>query len=350
MPGADGDENKNACQSNLDCPFGEFCNDDVCEGDLPCTQHEDCGLQAYCNASGFCEYGATGTPCITDDQCPAGQECYVDDGQEGICGCDSEVVEAQAVPPNFLLVLDRSGSMDRENRWQEATGAIDQILTNFETRANMGLMMFPNDATCGVGAPQVSIAANNGNNIRASLASLPPQYGSGSTPIAATMSAVYANSYAVASQGENNMIFISDGGESCGGGNPPGDSAMQIHTQQGVNIFSIAFTASANTATLNTIANQGGTGQALQATDQSSMVAALESVFEDALPCRFALSDAAPSASSIFIYADGTEVPSGWSYDDTTNEIVFDQTTCESLRNQGVEKVDVVFGCNFAPN
>src|ERR1700733_14553507 len=102
--------------------------------------------------------------------------------------CGTKTFGLQKVPPDLLIVQDRSGSMDdlpdgtacggaRPNpmcdtmaKWTQVTAAIDQVVTQTQTTIRWGLKFFPDsrgaDQQCGVNAaPTVPIADMNAMTI-----------------------------------------------------------------------------------------------------------------------------------------------------------------------------------------
>lgn len=112
LVGCGGDDEVTGCETNTDCPSGEFCvngtcaqacetaddcanPDQVCSGACPeldrpicffeCTTNDDCGLDQFCNldfcngAFGRCE--ATTGGCTDNDDCGDGEVCDLDAGE-----------------------------------------------------------------------------------------------------------------------------------------------------------------------------------------------------------------------------------------------------------------------------
>ena len=77
--------------------------------------------------------------------------------------CGLSTVPTEQVPGSLLIVFDKSGSMDGEvgssTKWDLATRAINNVLAGTSDELSAGLMLFPSDGDCAVGAtPNVPVA------------------------------------------------------------------------------------------------------------------------------------------------------------------------------------------------
>src|SRR5258708_39719121 len=111
--------------------------------------------------------------------------------------CGVRTFGLQKVPPDLLIVLDKSGSMDesadatcRRNcgamaKWPTMTAAINQVVMQTEATIRWGLNFFPGDRQCGVNAmPAVPSAHMNAMAINTAIAGTNPN---GATPTAAAV-------------------------------------------------------------------------------------------------------------------------------------------------------------------
>jgi len=100
--------------------------------------------------------------------------------------CTAGTVRGQVNPncemPNMLIVLDKSGSMDDYDKWENAKSAINTITAAYDTKINFGLMLFPWTGGCDVsnGAIRVDVGPQTGNDIRNAMNNASP---GGSTPM-----------------------------------------------------------------------------------------------------------------------------------------------------------------------
>ena len=120
------------------CPTGTFCS-----GDLTCIPDGTCNVDGDCGA---------GKVCKPDHTCEIG-------------GCGGEQLDLTYVPPNFIIVLDRSCSMDAtpagatQTKWTSAVVALRQLLNMYPTEIDWGLTLFPDTtgATCAQDANAVPV-------------------------------------------------------------------------------------------------------------------------------------------------------------------------------------------------
>ena len=107
-------------------------------------------------------------------------------GQGGGQQCGSVDRPSSKLPPDILIVLDASGSMNEDSanasctggcgansKWALLTPALNQVVMQTETEVNWGLKLFADtNNTCGVGANMaaVPVGANNAAAIAAAIA------------------------------------------------------------------------------------------------------------------------------------------------------------------------------------
>jgi hypothetical protein len=97
-----------SCLEDADCPSSFTCSNFACVPGTTCLG-PTCGAELTCSASGGCVPVGT---CAVSQDCPAGEVCNAVWQCEPAAGCGSSVFGTTKVPPNMLIVLDRSGSMD----------------------------------------------------------------------------------------------------------------------------------------------------------------------------------------------------------------------------------------------
>jgi hypothetical protein len=104
-----------------------------------------------CSVAGQCIDAGT---CLEDGDCKAA--ATVCDPATSTCvpggGCAETEAKVAAVPPNLLLVLDRSCSMTQPagpgaTKWQAAVAAINTLTTTYNGKIRFGLSMFPDTVT-----------------------------------------------------------------------------------------------------------------------------------------------------------------------------------------------------------
>ena len=126
------------------------------------------------------------------------------------------------------------------------------------------------------------------------------------------------------------------------------DAAI-LYNERNVRVFTVGYSGIPSIAALDDIAAAGGTTEAYEADDGDQLALVLGEIIGTVLPCSFELGGAPSDPSSIYVYANGTELTSGWTYDPINNEVTLSPPTCETLRQAGVVDLDIVFGCNVIP-
>jgi hypothetical protein len=153
--------------------------------------------------------------------------------------CDMQEFVLEAIPPNVMLVLDKSGSMVQqewdadndpgtpdETRWRSLHQVVEFVVTTFENEINFGANLFPSEAAAtqlGAAAcpvrnnPEVPVQSMNAENI---LAAIPPANEvdgiEGATPATAGIQAALDHLLTLDPGVDRFMILITDGAANCG--------------------------------------------------------------------------------------------------------------------------------------
>jgi hypothetical protein len=153
--------------------------------------------------------------------------------------CGEQMFMVEAIPPNVMIVLDKSGSMvsndwDDDNdpmtpdvtRWFTLYGVVDNVVNSFDDQINFGAVLFPStDAIAQLGAgacpveavPEVPVAPMNGGAIVAALPDQNSQVGDiiGATPAAAGIQTAMDHLMTLDPNVDRFMILITDGAANC---------------------------------------------------------------------------------------------------------------------------------------
>lgn len=213
-------------------------------------------------------------------------------------GCEPE-------PPNFLLTLDRSGSMTgkvgTKTKWQIAVDAVNKLTTNYQNKMRFGLSLFPDHDTstpCNQ-TKTISVPVAPGkettiqNLLNASLVSSNVNYPKGK------MTNLY--NAVVQDNGhqpplndptrKNFVVLLTDGAQNCGDKTTADNNTvtlLQNMYNQGIGTFVIGFGSGIDATALNKFANAGGYpkpgggNKFYDAQDEASLNTALEMIAEQA--------------------------------------------------------------------
>ena len=338
--------------------LGSSCNPE-------CTPPQFCSAKGHCLAAGTCE---------DDLDCTDGKVC---DLPTSTCvpggACGGQAADTTPIPPNLLIVLDRSCSMKSKiggkSKWEIAVEALNGLTTTYSGQIRFGITFFPDvDGTsCAQGAIAVDCGPGNETAIQTlltnSLQSSDALYPDGPcvTNIDTAMLQAQAEPAFTDTTRQSYALLLTDGeqaGCNAGGGDNGTLAAIaqMLGATPSVPTFVIGFGAEADPVTLGQFADAGGVPNPMgppsffDAADETSLEAALDLIANKTIGCEFSLDSVPPDPSKIYVFLDNDSLANdptnGWTYDPTTNTVTFHGTSCESLKDGTVTDVDVVFGCN----
>jgi hypothetical protein len=179
------------CLPYCDCDQGYYAP----EGELRCLPEGDpdpCEEQD-CSGHGRCELDENNQPyCICDEGYGPGPDNLTCTEE-----CAWTFFSVESVPPNLLLVVDKSGSMNNpateggsRTKLQDAQDALSMMLDEGQGAIRFGWMEFPTDDTCAPGAVQVECSDLSIPDIRDKILAL---LALGGTPTGPSLDA--ANEY-----------------------------------------------------------------------------------------------------------------------------------------------------------
>lgn len=150
--------------------------------------------------------------------------------------CEATTAIASAVPPNVMLVIDKSRSMlnytwDHDGlaqtpevtRWYSLHGTVDSITNQYQYGMNLGLTLFPSvEADSSYGAclvndsPEVAVGIGNAEAILAAIPGATDMSFQGATPAAAGIATALTHLEMLDDGLPAAMILITDGAANCG--------------------------------------------------------------------------------------------------------------------------------------
>ncbi|QQR91487.1 MAG: VWA domain-containing protein [Myxococcales bacterium] len=342
--------------------IGDHCEEGSCAVDLKCgVASMECMLMESCVDS---------TGAAFEDNCRSGQNCVTDktSDQFGTCipgeDCNNEFAP-ERLPPNVIIVLDRSGSMDEtiggQTKWDIAKGTVNQIVTNFGADIRFGLAPFSscvNGQACSAGQIAVDVADSN-SDIVTFLDSKDIDYlcqsGVDETSLGTTMDSLGNDSSWIQDGREHALLVITDGVDNCGNSGPTVATTL-LASDPSIRTFTVGFSGDVNSLDMNTldsIAANGGTGDAYEANSANALEQALgEIAASAALTCTFTLKDNIPGANSqLYVYFDDSydevaeNASDGWTYDAETTTVTFHGPACDQIKDGTVQSVSISYYC-----
>ena len=316
-----------------------------------------CGSGTFCSSTGVCIPDGS---CKTDQDCgQGGLKCSQADGT---CvpggGCGAKPFSITAQPPNVMIVLDRSGSMDGsvpnsggKSRWQVASEAIAQLLSTYSSKINFGLALFSacTGNGCAPGVINNPIPASDASiNATISGAQL-CNSGDPETVIGGTLQGLVGEATLQQAGRDNVVLLVTDGADNCGGGGAQAATAL-LGQPVPVKTYVIGFSGDVNAGELTAIATAAGTAPYYQADDATQLASALSSIAAGVASCTYQLDQVPPGAGLwVFFNKDPAGVSqdptNGWSYDPTTNTLTFHGASCDQIKGGTVTAIDVIYSC-----
>jgi hypothetical protein len=287
------------------------------------------------------------------------------------CGLQKYMLER--VPPELLLVFDRSSSMNMKDvpmsmnsRWTETRAGLDQVLMATDATVRWGLKVFPSGMQCGVtmGADvavndKTSMPIINFLNMGTSQPGAAPA--SSGTPTAAAINGAVTYLKTVTTKNPKYILLATDGEPDCGGDAVP--SAITAITQAKAAGFpsfvvGIATSGTKGDTTLNMMANAGGQARAGATTyypvsNKDDLVKALSMIAAQVSSCVFPLDKQPPSPMDVAVNLDGKRImhdaTTGWEYGSGMKSIEIKGPACDDLKAGKIMDVQIIFGCPFMP-
>ncbi len=318
--------------------------------------------------------------------------------------CGQTNVSIKPLPPDILIVQDKSQSMEQSSsggmcaataagcsKWSQVSTAIDTVVLATDTKVDWGMVFFGTDTACAVtSTPVVPVGPMTGQNIQTAFANnTPTSY----TPTAAAINAAVTYMKTLTDPNPKFLLLATDGLPNCGtggsggaggaggrgvggrfGGGTPGgvntsddspaaEAAVTAAKAAGFPTFVVGIATSTDmmaTTTLNTMAVNGGypqTGAATQyysVTDTASLQAALNKIIGMTLSCTVPLTDKPDNLANVAVTAqDSTgkriEIPpdptNGWSFDSTMSNIILNGSACTDLQSVTLTAYQFIYAC-----
>ena len=308
--------------------------------------------------------------------------------------CGQTSVSVTPVPPDILIVQDRSlsmtdntmdkacdgGSMNGDgkcganSKWSQVITALNQVVQQTETKVNWGLIFLGDEATqCGAAtAPVVNVGPSNFSQIQTAFNGVTFN-GAAGTPTAPVMNNAVTYLNGLTDPNPKYLLLATDGEPNCGNGinslnmtdDVGAENAVAAAYTAGFPTFVVGIATTTDpTASnaLNVMAMNGGeaqTGTATQyyaVTDTASLVDVLNKILGKALSCtipltgvngtldKVAVSAVDANGNAIEIMQDPTN---GWSYTDPTKTaIILNGDACNNLQSVTYTDFQFIYTCS----
>jgi hypothetical protein len=286
------------------------------------------------------------------------------DMAEGDANCGGMQFALQRVPPNVMLVLDRSGSMADSigggsvtSKWDDLKTAIQQVVTTYDSETRLGVSLFSSDGNCGAGNITLA-AANNGSTVMTLVNAQGP---GGNTPTAATLAKVAQSGMLNDTTRDNVVVLATDGLPNCG----DTDVAGKITTLYGQTpsvktyVIGVGDGTVSDPTLLNSWADAGHTARTgaatkyYQANSPQDLKDAFDTIVASVVSCKFQLGQAPPDANQLYVWEDGKQVAAdpanGYSFDAAGPSVTLNGTACDALKQKPSTNVQVIYGCPAPP-
>lgn len=305
--------------------------------------------------------------------------CISDPGSD-VCRevCNAETHEPRRLPPEILIVLDKSSSMNESStngpcgsgcvsKWSAVSSAIVDVVGATDSSANWGLKYFGSDTLCGVlPGVDVPVAPGNGAAIRASILAAAP---ASMTPTRLAEVAAVEYLKTLKTPNPKFIVLATDGLPNCGSllftlGDEAGTvSAVADARAAGFATFVVGISTMGSGAdtTLNNMADAGGMARAgsthyYPVAGAAELKDALANIAGQVATCTYPLSPASPrnDPNNVTVHVDNMTIQqdgsNGWDYSSPSHTaITFFGTACSYVKANAGAKVEIFYGCPNQP-
>jgi len=267
--------------------------------------------------------------------------------------CDQPRLALTPALPEFMIVLDRSLSMEQAARWEPAVRGVKSATGDTDAQVAFGLTLFPPDSLqCDANAPVVSPAAKNASVIARTLdATLP----NGFSPLGAALDAVadFFAKRAVALPAALTpvVVLITDGVPACAGSTDAADrpmqqaaatSAVQRLSAAGIAFHALGYQLDPDAqAFVTSLANLAGAQRYHDVQSAGQLSSELRQLALANTPCTFAVPKHVTGVATLEI-AGKPIAPTGFAF--ATGELTLKGHTCDAYRAE-VGPISVVPSC-----
>lgn len=222
--------------------------------------------------------------------------------------CGEHVFQAKGLPPNVMLVLDKSGSMyfeswedggESKRRWASLHAVTETLLRRLDGRFNFGLKLFPalgaqesKDKTiaCRLGeGVEVECGPNQADKI---LGVMPAANAEvyGDTPTVSGLNAAYENLSKLTQPNPKAIVLIVDGETNCSETNQELANLAKRSFESNIPVYVVGIDLNAAVANaLSKVAQQGGTTKLYNTQNSDALISTLETILGEVVSCEIPL-------------------------------------------------------------
>lgn len=310
------------------------------------------------------EHAPTGTspqPTMPDPPLPPPA---LDAGTDDAGNCGAMEFALTRIPPNVMLVIDRSGSMGQSigggsatTKWTDLKNAVSGLVASYDSMMRLGAAIFSSDGNCAAANVDVPLASMAGQTVMGKLDAQGPQ---GNTPTAAALDTVIAKGLLSDKTRGNYVVLATDGMPNCSDTDVTKRINALYNATPSVKTYVIGIgdgTASDPTL-LNAWADAGhtartGTTHYYQTSSPAELKAAFDAIVGGLVSCDFKMMQAATDPSLVRVTENGTVLsPSpttGYTFDPATSTVTLHGAACDLLKSNAQTKVAVLYGCPAPP-
>jgi hypothetical protein len=332
--------------------------------------------------------GDTGSTGLSDDSTGSGAGSTTDEegtttggpdetetGAGQIEPCDVLNPEVTYVPPNVMLVLDRSGSMTSNSwdhdddpntpditRWATLHQVVTWMVNQYDGQVHFGAKLYPTATGCGVSTDmEVELAPNNAAAV---IAGIPPEDaslpGTALTPPQQGVETTRDYLNVAVPEEPRAMIVVMDGQvhSSCGTTQGFINALSSIYNDDGIPSYMVGIdiTGQSLIDSMNDYAEAGGVPKAgdpkfYNSANAADLQQAMEEIIESVLSCTIDLDPAPafPELTKIFIEQDewsevaDCETEDGWTWATEHSEVQLCGLACDQFK--AVQSAEVEYYC-----
>jgi von Willebrand factor type A domain len=276
--------------------------------------------------------------------------------------CGAQQFQLERIPPNVMLVLDRSGSMGQSidgasatKKWDDLKVALGQLVTNYDTLVRFGVSLYSADGDCLPGNIDSAPADKNGMNVLGKVNAASP---GGNTPTAGTLAAVLASGAVSDATRQDVVVLATDGIPNCADTDVEGKIQALYNVNVKTYVIGVGTGTASNPDLLNAWAVAGhtdraGTTKYYQTNSQADLKAAFDAIALGLVSCTFKMSAPVPDPNQVYVFDNGVPVPNdpvdGFTYDAMGPTVTLNGAACAALKANPMNDVKVQYGCAIPP-